>query len=135
MSNTGIDYGTIESVVGDFLLHSTHFGCLVVDSSGRIVLTNRTFLSIFPSLSKDQTGNPLHKVVHEQEKERVEGAVDYLFRNGKLAQSEWRLLSLAGEYFYVDIEASLFESGGQKYALGIFIDRTKQKRYCVKNQH
>lgn len=128
MSNTGIDYGTIESIVGDFLLNSTQFGCLVVDSSGRIVLTNRTFLSIFPSLSKDQTDNPLYKVVHEQEKERVEGALDYLFHNGKLAQSEWRLLSLAGDYFYVDIEASLFESGGQKYALGIFIDRTKQKR-------
>ncbi|MCR9133247.1 MAG: PAS domain-containing protein [bacterium] len=127
MSSSGIDHSTIESIVGDFLLHSTHFGCLVVDRSGRIVLANDTFFSIFPVLSKDQTGKPLHEVVHEQEKDRVQEAVEYLFQHGKLSQTEWRLLSLEDQFLYVDIEASLFESNGQQFALGIFIDRTSKK--------
>lgn len=127
MSSSGIDHSTIESIVGDFLLHSTHFGCLVVDRSGRIVLANDTFFSIFPVLTKEQTGKPLHEVVHEQEKDRVQEAVEYLFEHGKLSQTEWRLLSLKDEFLYVDIEASLFESNGQEFALGIFIDRTSKK--------
>ncbi len=127
MNSSGIDQNKIESIVGEFLLNSKHFGCLVIDQSGEVLLTNDTFFSIFTGVDSPLIGKHLSTAIHSDEQARVNDAVDYLFEHEELAQTEWKLLSHTNDYLYVDIEASVFESNGLKYAMGIFIDRTQKR--------
>ncbi|MBO6793945.1 MAG: PAS domain-containing protein [Balneolaceae bacterium] len=127
MNSSGIEQNKIESIVGEFLLNSKHFGCLVIDQSGEVLLTNDSFFSIFNGINKPFKGNHLSSAIHQNEQARVKDAIEYLFEHEELAQSEWKLLSHTNDYIYVDIEASVFEVNGLKYAMGIFIDRTDKK--------
>ncbi len=115
-------------------------GMVLVDDSGRVVLTNARIEEIFGYKPDELIGEPIHKLVPEHCRLHHSGQLETYFKNPAARKMGSENSSLAGlrkdgSEFPVEIALNPVYSGGQLHVLASIIDQTERKLTEEKLDH
>jgi len=120
-----------NKIIGDFLIKSEYVGCLALDEEGTILFVNKTFRGLLKSFKDDLVGRNFKDIFHEKNDLKAECVLNCLFNDRKSLQQEWRFLDKSGMEVYLDVEAKVVDHEGNRFALGIFTDKTNERNLKV----
>ena len=112
--------------ISDFIIESHIIGCLVIDYNANILFSNKVFVELMNGMDASVEGLNLIEVLREEEKEATSVLINTLFEKGVLPKTVWKIVNNHGNTFYLEMEGRLIEVDGEKYGIGIFVDKTEE---------